>query len=125
MGHKRQMSLGLAVCLGLSARLARAAAPEAACDFPYPDDHGNMTIVCHGLNDQQVRLLPALTDLNNKLLQSGVDAERLKADSDSIVRSVSVPAAAVAPPESKPSVPEPAAAKPAAGQKDVITYDYR
>lgn len=99
---------------------AAGAVPAGRCDSPYPDAQGNMTMVCHGLTDDQLRLLPHVSSLANRILQSGVEEERLDSKAGDILKILqtsSEPKAAVPAPSAPPSRPPP--------EKDVMTYDYR
>ena len=100
--------------------------PAGSCDSPYPDAQGNVTFSCRGLNDEQMRLLPSVSTLVDKLLHSDVDNVRLDAQTDNILKMLQTPAA---PPksEARKAATAPSAKPPKGPQspEEVITYDYR
>ena len=104
-----------------------ASAPALSCDSPYPDEQGNVTFVCKGLNDEQVRLMPAVSVLVDKLLHSGIDSASLDARSDDVVRLLQKSPEPKAERTSAAAEPSKATAPVAAqaAKVEVITYDYR
>jgi hypothetical protein len=110
---------------------AASPVPGGPCDSPYPDAQGNMTIVCHGLDDKQLRLLPHVSSLANRILQSSIEGERLESETDGILNILEgSPAPKAAALETLPvknaSTPRqipPASPPPSVAE--VITYDYR
>jgi hypothetical protein len=113
--------------------------PPAAgtCDSPYPDAQGNVTFSCRGLTDEQIRLLPSLSTLVEKLLHAGVDGSRLESQTNNILKvlqtgpeSIVKTTPSVHPststltsaPVSHPSARPPVSSPP---EKEVISYDYR
>src|SRR5690242_8216694 len=113
MNLQRKKAL-LALAFGVAfAGPARSEAP-GACESPYPDPQGNLTITCRGLTDAQMKLLPGASTLLNKVLQSGVDSTRLDSQTDAIVRQLQSGEIASAPlagavPVIPSAVPAPAA----------------
>ena len=98
-----------------------------------------MSFTCRGLTDEQIRLLPSLSALVEKLLHSGVDGSRLESQTDDILRILQAGQESIikatpsvnlstSPPASRPIAPAPHPSKPSVApppQKEVILYDYR
>jgi hypothetical protein len=91
-----------------------------------------VTFTCHGLTDDQLRLMPSVSALVGKVLNSGVDSSRLDAQSDYIVNllregPVSKPKAmpAIAPAVSSSTVSAPSKGPKKEAEKEIIMYDYR
>ena len=104
------------------------------CDSPYPDPQGNVTFTCHGLTDDQLRLMPSVSTLVGKVLTSGVDSSRLDAQSDYIVNQLREgPASKAKTMKAElPAVSTPTAQTSTKDSKlvnekepEIFTYDYR
>jgi len=133
------LTLGMSSIVQAKKHPAAPPPPEGAvCDSPYPDPQGNVSFTCHGLTDDQLRLLPNLTTLMNRVLNAGVDGPRLDAQSDAIVKSLQAGPAPVPTAISQPivlpsttvaSIPienkKPEKEKPKEKEKEIFTYDYR
>ena len=106
-----------------------ATAPVAgACDSPYPDAQGNVTFSCRGLTDEQIRLLPSLSTLVNRLLASNVEGSRLETQTDDILKRLLAAPGAVEKTAPEVTASTHAHASPpivAPPEKEVILYDYR
>jgi hypothetical protein len=91
----------------------------------YPDMQGNVSFTCHGLTDAQMRLMPSLSILVEKLLQSGVDGPRLESRTDDILKMLHANAKTelAANPTIIPT-PSKKAKKEDDKDKEIITYDY-
>jgi hypothetical protein len=119
-----------------SDRAVVAPAPTPGlCDSPYPDPQGNVSFTCRGLSDQQIRLLPSLSTLVDKLLRSGVEGSVLEARSNDVLKMLrEEPVAKTALPVAQKAEATPVVAAPVKMPKDekskdtaveVFTYDYR
>jgi len=103
---------------------------KGVCDSPYPDAQGNVSFTCRGLTDEQIRLMPSLSTLIEKLLHSGVESARLDSQTDNILKMLQTDSEApgeTMPSETRPTGPSlvPPSNRGPRKDREVFTYDYR
>ncbi len=93
------------------------------CDPALSDPNGDVTLLCHGLKDEHVRVLPKVTAILEALLKSDLTGASLDARLDDVLAvaqkgheaAAQVPAAA----------PEPAPKESKKASPAAVLYDYR